>query len=292
MSQTPETQLAYLGFQLIQPGRLLSPFIRSYWYFRRAAPLHTCHEEYMNPSGGYGIAFNFGDVVQLGAQTITEPVFLHGANTISRAMGFFGRVEQLGIRFYEGGAFPFIGVPLIELQNEIDLLDAMDRTDLLRLHARLQEAVSLPARICLLENWLVARLNLGKEQNALVPPTLQRLRKSNGRYSISALAQEFAISQRQMERIYQVQVGMSPKQYAQLQRVEAARLALKNTNGKSMAELATELGFYDQSHFIREFNAVIGISPHTYLKRSYRNRDCSGKWTNRKQRAPMPNCEF
>ena len=268
MSYTPETTLAYLGFQRIQPSLLLSPFIQSYWHFSRQTPLHTYHEEYMNPRGGYGIVFNFGNAVQLGTQNISDPVFLDGANTVSRAMGFFGAVDLLGIRFYEGGAFPFIGIPLIELQNEINLLDALDRPSLLVLHARLQETASLPARICLLENWLLSRLKLGKEQSALVPASLNRIRKSNGRFSIPKLAQEFSISQRQMERIYQTQVGMSPKQYSRLLRVESARHALKQMDGTSSAELAAELGFYDQSHFIREFSTVIGISPHAYIKRT------------------------
>jgi len=221
----------------------------------------------MNPRGGYGIVFNFGDALRLGTQAVTDPIFLDGANTVSRAMGFFGNIDLLGIRFYEGGAFPFIGIPLIELQNEINLLDVLDKHNLLQLHGRLQETASLLARICLLENWLLSRLTHGKEQNILVPASLHALRTSNGLYPIAGLAQEFSISQRQMERIYQTQVGMSPKQYSQLLRVESARLALKRMGKKSSAELAAELGFYDQSHFIREFSTVIGMSPYAYAKR-------------------------
>lgn len=222
----------------------------------------------MNPRGGYGVVFNFGDAVRLGTQMVTDPIFLDGSNTVSRAMGFFGNIDLMGIRFYEGAAFPFLGIPLVELQNEINLLDALDRPSLLQLHGRLQETASLRARICLLENWLFSRLKPGREQNVLIPASLQRLKTSNGLYSIPELARELSISQRQMERIYQTQVGMTPKQYAQLMRVDAARLALKQTDGRSSAEVAANFGFYDQSHFIREFSAVIGISPHAYIKRT------------------------
>jgi transcriptional regulator GlxA family with amidase domain len=74
-------------------------------------------------------------------------------------------------------------------------------------------------------------------------------------------------SQRQLERLYQNQVGISPKQYSQLLRVETARLVLGQMNKSSTANLAAELGFYDQSHFIREFSAVIGLTPYAYMKR-------------------------
>lgn len=274
MPHPPETQLAYLGFQRLSPNRLLRPYVRSYWYFRRETPLAAYHDEYMHPTGGFGIVFNFGDKLRLdGQQEIAEPIFLDGVNTVSRKLGFLGHVELLGVRFYEGGAYPFLGVPLIELQNEITLLDALDRPGLLRLHARLYEADTLPARINLLEEWLVGRLLLGKERHPLIPASLAMLREAGEHGSIPELARELAISQRQLERLYQHQVGMPPKQYWRLLRVEMARLALKQMNGQTTTALAAELGYFDQSHFIREFSTVIGMTPYVYMKRSRKSSD-------------------
>jgi transcriptional regulator GlxA family with amidase domain len=94
------------------------------------------------------------------------------------------------------------------------------------------------------------------------------LREKAGILPIPDLARELAISQRRLERLYHSQLGMSPKQYSQLLRVETARLALKQMDERSTAGLAAELGFYDQAHFIREFSAVIGMKPYAYMKRS------------------------
>ena len=272
MPPTPEAQLAYLGFQLISPGPLLRPYVREYWYCRSGTPVLAYHEEYMHPRGGFGIVFNFGDPLHLGATTVIEPVFLDATNTVSRKLGFLGQVELLGIRFHEGGAYPFLGVPLLELKNEIALLDALDRTTLLRLHACLNEAESLAARIHLLEEWWLGRLALGAERDGLIPASLKMLREKQGNLPIPQVAQEVGISQRQLERLYQKQVGMSPKQYAQLLRVERARLALKQDPLPSTTSLATEPGFYDQAHFIHEFSAVIGLTPYAYLKRKRQSR--------------------
>jgi AraC-like DNA-binding protein len=266
VSLPPEIQLAYLGFQLISPSRVLQPYIRSYWHFRRETPLLTARQEYMHPTGGFGIVFNFGDALRLDAQAIADPIFLDGVNTISRKLSFLGHVELMGIRFREGGAYPFLGIPLHELRNELPLLDVLDRPSLLRLHARLYEAESLPARINLLEEWLMGRLALGKARNVLIPASLTMLRAKEGQLPIPELAQKLAISQRQLERLYRSQVGLSPKQYAQLLRVETARLALKHLRGQTLTWLANDLDFYDQAHFIREFKAVIGLTPSAYLR--------------------------
>lgn len=267
MAQNPQSPLVYLGFQLLTPGQLLRPYVQSYWHFRRETPLAVYQEEYMHPRGGFGVVFNFGDTLRLDAQPIDAPLFLDGANTVSRKLGFWGRVELMGVRFREGGAYPFLGVPLHELKNEISLLDALDKPGLLRLHAQMQEAPSLEARLILLEDWLIGRLLLGKQRDAIIPASLTKLHQRDGHLPISQLAQELAISQRQLERLYQSQVGISPKQYSQLLRVEKARIALKQPIAQTTTHLAADLGFYDQAHFIREFSAVIGITPYNYQKR-------------------------
>lgn len=276
MQQSPETQLAYLGFRLIPPSRYLRPYVQSYWYFRREKPLSTWRQEYMHPRGGFGIIFNIGDPLSLDARTVSAPIFLDGANTVSRAIGFRGQVELIGIRFHEGGAYPFLGVPLNEFRNETTLPDNLDGPALLDLYARLQETGSLTTRVGLLEEWLASRLLLGKERSLLIPASLRMLRESRGRLFIPELALELAISQRQLERLYRDQVGISPKQYAQLLRIDTARLALKNMDGQSrpsLARLAAELGFYDQSHFIREFSTAMGITPYVYLKLNRRRAE-------------------
>lgn len=268
MEQPAENHLSYLGFRLIAPGRALSPYVKSYWYFRRERALAVYREEFMHPQGGYGIVFNFGDPLWLDGQLLTEPILLDGANTFSRKMGFLGQVELLGIRFHEGGAYPFLTIPLFELRNETAALDVLDRPPLLRLYERLCETTTLPVRINLLEQWLVERLSLGKTRDMLIPASLALQRQGQGRLSIPELTERCAIGQRQLERLYRVQVGISPKQYARLLRVEAARLALKGKTYRTHADLAADLGFYDEAHFIREFSAGVGMTPARYRQYS------------------------
>lgn len=268
MPTPPGPQLAQLGFQLIAPSPALRPYVQSLWRFQRDTALLAYQEQYMHPRGGFGLVFNFGDHVHLDGRAVPDPLFLDGTTTISRKMGFLGRVDLLGVRFHEGGAYPVLGVPLGELRNQTGLLDALERPQLLRLHAQLEAAPSLAERVSLLESWLAQRLALGRQRSPLIAASLAWLRASAGQAAIPALARQFAVGQRQLERLYQSQVGMSPKQYVQLLRVEAARLALKRLPGRATADLAAELGFYDQAHFTHVFRAVVGIPPATYLKRS------------------------
>lgn len=267
MKQALESQLAHLGFQLVPPSPLLSPYVRSYWYVRRVAPLFTYHEEYMHPRGGFGIVFNFGDDLAYDARVINEPLFLDGANTLSRKLGFRGRIDMMGVQFHEGGAFPLLGVPLHELLNETNLLGLLGKAELMDLHGRLYEARTTPARVALLETWLMCRLSSGQKRHRLIPTSLEMLRQEAGNLRLSEFFEKLLLSQRQVERLYQREVGMSPKQYLRLLRITNARSALKQRREETTARLAVELGFYDQAHFIREFRAVVGMTPSAYIKR-------------------------
>lgn len=255
--------LAYLNFQHLEPSPVLRPFVWSFWTFRQER-LAGFSEEYMHSSGGFGLVFNFGDAPTLDAKPLTEPVFLDGANTRSRRMGFVGKVDLLGIRFAVGQARPFLGLPLSELCDTVALLEALRKPDLLALHGRLSESSRLSERVGLLEAWLMNRLTTGKTSSALIPISLAHLRQQT--LPIPQLAQELGVSQRQLERLYAAQVGMSPKHYARLVRVDGARVALKGA--QSAAGVAVDYGFYDQSHFIREFSAVVGMTPAAYANRS------------------------
>jgi AraC-like DNA-binding protein len=257
-----------LGFQLLPASPDLRPYVRGFWAFRRDAPLPSAQDAYLNPQGGFGLLFNFGDALRVDGPAVTDPVLLDGATTVARRVSFAGRVEQVGIQFAAGGAHAILGLPLIDLQNRVALLDALAPPPLLALHARLQEAPGLAARKDLLEAWLASRLAQSKLPDKLVPAALALQRQSQGRLPIPELSRTLAISQRQLERRYQLHVGMTPKQYGQLIRVEAARRALKQPGRAAAAALAVTLGYYDQAHFIREFQTVVGLTPAAYVKRS------------------------
>lgn len=259
------TPLAHLGLVLVPPSPALRPYIAEYWYMRGADIRAT--PEFMHPGGGFGVVFDLGGGLALDGQPLTDAVFLDGANTISRQMSFAGNIEALGIRFHPSGAYPFLAIPLVELANSTAPLDALGMTSVRRLHEQIGAAATLAGKIAHLEAWLLARQR--QEPSRLVVESLRVIRAHGGQIGMKALADDLHISQRQLERLYQIQVGMPPKQFARLQRVGAARQALKRlrADGGSVARISAALDYYDQAHFTREFKSVVGLTPLGYLNR-------------------------
>lgn len=84
--------------------------------------------------------------------------------------------------------------------------------------------------------------------------------------SITRLAEEIGVEQRRLERIVRRDFGMAPKQV--LRRARALDMAshLRGVADKAEAE-AIALRYYDQSHLIREFTALFGMSPRQFVER-------------------------
>lgn len=81
--------------------------------------------------------------------------------------------------------------------------------------------------------------------------------------SLEALAQQTGFSSYYFARLFRQTMGESPHQFVLRQRVEKAQKLLKET-GFSLAHIALESGFANQSHFTRIFKRQLGITPRAY----------------------------
>jgi AraC-like DNA-binding protein len=86
-------------------------------------------------------------------------------------------------------------------------------------------------------------------------------------------ARRFGLSMRTLQRLFQTYVGVSPKWVLGRYRLHeaAARLAA-GSPGSTWADVAAELGYFDQSHFIRDFTRAVGSTPADYAAACARGR--------------------
>ena len=88
----------------------------------------------------------------------------------------------------------------------------------------------------------------------------------NATLTNSELAKICGLSLRAFERQFQAAYGLSPHEYVRNLRVRMSCHALVFTT-KSLAEIATEFGFSDQSHFTKEFRRLMSETPRQYRLR-------------------------
>ena len=94
----------------------------------------------------------------------------------------------------------------------------------------------------------------------------RRICAAPGRLSVAGLSNQLGLSVRRLEQVFRADVGLSPKAYQRLQRFRSALSRIDSVPACGWAEIATESGYYDQSHLIHDFQHHAGLTPREYLK--------------------------
>lgn len=85
--------------------------------------------------------------------------------------------------------------------------------------------------------------------------------------SVPELAKLAGLSVSQFERRFKTTFQMTPQQYIQRVRANAACEALVASDA-SVAEIAADCGYYDQSYFTKQFKRFMGVTPLAYRKQA------------------------
>jgi AraC-like DNA-binding protein len=160
---------------------------------------------------------------------------------------------------------PAFGVPII---NDPDLA-----LQICHLHAVLERETS---RLTRQELFLMTFAELAKRHADVKLPSLRRgsergaVRRvreyldANTRRNVALddLAQLSGLSPYHLVRVFRQEVGLSPHAYFEQVRIHRARHLLRD--GAPIADVASDLGFTDQSHLHRHFKKLTGVTPGAY----------------------------
>src|SRR4030095_8914958 len=139
-----------------------------------------------------------------------------------------------------------------------------------RLRERLCEARSSAERFQLLQEALLSRLCHGVEQHYAVSAALEMFGKNQAGPTVRDAAKYLGLSQRRFIEVFKAEVGMTPKLFSRIQRFQQTRSLIQQDPAPNGAVLALDLGYFDQSHLIREFLEFSGLSPTDFLNRHKR----------------------
>ena len=79
--------------------------------------------------------------------------------------------------------------------------------------------------------------------------------------SVSEMANQLALRPAEFSRRFRTTTGETPHQYLLRVRLERASQALLGLRERSIARVAVDFGFFDQSHFTRQFKRRYGLTP-------------------------------
>ncbi|HEV2344074.1 MAG TPA: helix-turn-helix transcriptional regulator [Actinocrinis sp.] len=222
------------------------------------------------PVGLPCVIFGFGPPVTLedatGAGSGPQPftAFVIGLRTRCLRLSHTGVVGGVEVMFTPAGAYELLGCAMHEITNAVFPAAAVLGRGTGALEQHLEEAPGWAECFHLLDAFFADRADRGQEGSLLVRQAWSWLEVARPRAAGGKLAAELGWSQRRLELAFHEQVGLTPGAVVRMARFRRA-VGLLVRGGLSLAELADRCGYYDQSHFNREFRAVTGTTPQRYL---------------------------
>jgi AraC-like DNA-binding protein len=158
-------------------------------------------------------------------------------------------------------------LPIAELTDQVIDLDLIRGAAIQSLRDRLGEAQDFATRASLIEEWLLRQLAAREHEHRLVRGAVQALERSQGAQSIGELCEQIGLSHKHTIDLFHRLVGITPKSLARILRFNKLIAQVRTDSRADWARLAQQFNYYDQSHLIREFNRLAGVSPMQYLAR-------------------------
>ncbi|NNC45774.1 MAG: AraC family transcriptional regulator, partial [Winogradskyella sp.] len=83
---------------------------------------------------------------------------------------------------------------------------------------------------------------------------------------IKDLPSRLCISKRQLEREFKEKIGISPKHYLRITRINEVIRLLNEKQVFDLTSITYHCGYFDQSHFIKDFKRITGQKPTIFIK--------------------------
>ncbi|MBE6901571.1 MAG: helix-turn-helix transcriptional regulator [Ruminococcaceae bacterium] len=110
----------------------------------------------------------------------------------------------------------------------------------------------LHGKIAVAEKLLLKRLCTDRISSDLLN-AIYRMLQTNGRADISEICGYTAVSQRQLERIFNHSMGVSPKVFSSLLRYQMLWQDMLYSRGSTILDAVEKYGYFDQAHLLNDF---------------------------------------
>ena len=177
-----------------------------------------------------------------------------------------GKVETFAVRFNPGSFSYFTQASMTDLADQdTELKELFDENKVTLIESAIANAKDTPERISLIEDFLFDVLRENIDLPVLLRSMIDRILQTNGTVSIKEVMEDNLSQRRSLERKFAEQVGTSPKQLCRAIRFQRTLKSMLE-NKMSLTEVGCENGYYDQSHFIKDFKEYTGKSPKEFYK--------------------------
>jgi AraC-like DNA-binding protein len=246
---------------------LLSKIVSGIVFWRRSADEEGTKIFLPNNVCGFGFTVAGEFHVKTGDNYEKMPEF-GTRNTFSKACEIRtkGDFFNISVRLIlPNGLCVFTKIPMNNIYNHnaVSLTDIFDKQEVNDIAEQLFRSKTDAQRLSILESYLVSKVTYNCPP--LFGQIMMNIHESKGAVNVFQLAKQFQTSERTINRYFNMYIGVNPNSYINLIRIRSVLNLQVNAN-KNLSEAAFDAGYYDQSHFIKQFKDFTNLTPKQFLK--------------------------
>lgn len=258
-----------IHLQQFKPLEALAPYIACYWYMEsmpNGDKISRCF-----PTGMLDIITVVGGSPHLfwkkDEWIPTPQAMVVGIRTEPARLKTPRQNMAFGIRIYPETFLQLLDQPMRELLNNTEAVEDVFGRSISELTQRLAAAPDNETRVDLCNRFFLQLLSRRQPRVSYLAEAVRQARQLGARASAEALSRVVFVGERQLQRAFSEQIGISPKLYGRLVRFEQAVVMPLKNPGVSWTAVSHDCGYADQAHLIREFRQFAGLNPRAFLSK-------------------------
>jgi AraC-like DNA-binding protein len=260
-----------MRYEKFAPDKALVPFVECYFVWESLSPRVEELVIESPPNAYCSIVFNYGDPYFLKNkkyERLQVPAsFLAGLSIYKYSLLLKGTIGMAGIVFKPSALATLFGLPMYEyLEERADLRTIFQPALAESLEKKVRDAPGAKARAKLLDDFLLQQVALRKPEPDYIDQAANFILDNHGMLQVGDLLKESCMSRRTFERRFFQKVGLSPKYYARVRRIGYLLNLVAGKKKVDWARIFYQCAYYDQAHFIKDFEEFTGRTPQQYLK--------------------------
>lgn len=253
------------------PCEELAAFVECYFVWESEQPLASEMMFESPPSGFCSIVINYGDSYFLQNkkyEKLAVPLqFVAGQSIFMYKLFLAGEIGIAGIVLKPAALATLFGLSTFELTEErADLFDIFPQQYFKDYLTQIRSADTREEKVKLMEALLLHHYKIVHPEPDFIDTAANLIIEKNGILSITDLVKDSCMSRRTFERRFFHKVGLSPKYYARIRRISYLCNLIAGKRKVNWSEIFYEVEYYDQAHFIKDFEEFTGRSPQQYLQ--------------------------
>ncbi|MFF2528849.1 helix-turn-helix domain-containing protein [Brevibacillus sp. DP1.3A] len=252
------------------PQAPLSSFVDYFWYFEGYSPPHS--KELLLPDGSIELVINLrDDKIKLFDRAYKDPLRTYGSSVICGPHSEYFIIDTsaettvLGIHFKPGGIYPFLKIPVNELHNKHVSLDTLWGVRAHDLREMLLQSELVNDKFRTLEESLIKLASRPLIRHSAVSFALNEFQSVPHTRPLSDVIGQVGLSQRRFIQVFKEEVGLTPKLFCRLRRFQEVLNRIDRAKSVNWMDVAIACGYYDQMHFIKDFQEFSSLNPTNYL---------------------------